>query len=413
MYLKNDTYRIFNQLDKWLVFFYMTLLLFGWINLYSVSEEKAFKQLIWIGLNIFLIPFLFVLKPVDYKYYSFIFYLISLFLLAGVLFLGKEINGAKSWYSLGVFSFQPVELAKIGTSLALSDMISKPGYFIGDKKNLFSIILILFLPIFFILLQPDPGSVLVFCSFFLVLYKEGLHLGILLLFPFLFILFLFSIYLPFWIVLSALGVLFFFFIRFQKGIRIRLFSTLIFIMAIGFTLLSPILFEKVLKGHHRDRINIIFQNEFDQKYRNNIGYNLLYSKTAIGSGELLGKGYQKGTITKGKFVPEQHTDYIFCTIGEEWGFLGSLGFIIVYLLFIGRIYQLAEKQNDPFSKVLGYCLGSILFFHFFINLSMVMGLMPTIGIPLPFFSYGGSSLWAFTFLVFLFIRLDASDKELR
>ncbi len=165
-----------------------------------------------------------------------------------------------------------------------------------------------------------------------------------------------------------------------------------------------------MKKHHKDRINILFQNEFDRKYRENVGYNLLYSKTAIGSGKFFGKGYQKGTITKGKFLPEQHTDYIFCTVGEEWGFIGSVTLIIIYLLFISRIYFLSERQKDPFGRIFGYSVGNILFIHILINLGMVMGLFPTIGIVLPFFSYGGSSLWSFTVLLFIFIRLDVSNQ---
>jgi len=282
-----------------------------------------------------------------------------------------------------------------------------------NKKTLLYIFVILILPTMLIFFQPDPGSSIVFSSFILTLYREGLSVFFIFYLFFLIFLFVLSLNISPWIIIFSLSIilLWIFFIK-KKQISIRdlFFHILFFIFFSTFVLISPFFYQKFFKKHHKDRINILFKNEFDRKYRENVGYNLLYSKTAIGSGKFFGKGYQKGTITKGKFVPEQHTDYIFCTVGEEWGFLGSVVLIVSYLLFISRIYFLSERQKDIFGRIFGYSVGNILFFHFFINLGMVMGLFPTIGIVLPFFSYGGSSIWSFTILLFIFIRLDASDQ---
>nr|WP_238523413.1 rod shape-determining protein RodA [Blattabacterium sp. (Mastotermes darwiniensis)] len=382
------------------------------MNLYSVSSEKAEKQLIWILFSLVCIFIVFLLKPIHYKYFSPFFFLFTLFLLIGVFFFGKNINGSKSWYVFGSISFQPSELSKISTSLIIARLMSQEDIQ-KNKKTLLYIFVILILPTMLIFFQPDPGSSIVFSSFILTLYREGLSVFFIFYLFFLIFLFVLSLNISPWIIIFSLSIilLWIFFIK-KKQISIRdlFFHILFFIFFSTFVLISPFFYQKFFKKHHKDRINILFKNEFDRKYRENVGYNLLYSKTAIGSGKFFGKGYQKGTITKGKFVPEQHTDYIFCTVGEEWGFLGSVVLIVSYLLFISRIYFLSERQKDIFGRIFGYSVGNILFFHFFINLGMVMGLFPTIGIVLPFFSYGGSSIWSFTILLFIFIRLDASDQ---
>ncbi len=387
---------------------------FGYMNLYSVSHEKGEKQLIWILFSFIFIFLVFLLKPIHYKYFSFFLFLFTIFLLIGVFFFGKNINGAKSWYVLGAISFQPSELSKISTSLMIAHILSQENLQKNKNVLLFVSIILIIFPSLLIFFQPDPGTSLVFFSFILTLYRQGVVSGYFIFFLlFLVFLFVISLLISFWIIIFCLfSILFFiFFLKKNRSIKNLFFYLFFFLLSSIFVIFSPIFSDKFLKPYHKNRINILFQNEFDRKYRDNVGYNLLYSKTAIGSGKFFGKGYQKGTITKGKFVPEQHTDYIFCTVGEEWGFIGSVTLIIFYLLLISRIYFLSEKQKNVFGKIFGYSVGNILFTHFFINLSMVMGLFPTIGIVLPFFSYGGSSFWSFTILLFIFIRLDYSDQS--
>ncbi len=381
------------------------------MNLYSVSPEKAEKQLIWILLSFTFIFIIFLFKPIHYKHITLFFFLLTLFLLIGVFFFGKNINGAKSWYVFGPISFQPSELSKISTSLMIAHIMSQEDIE-KNNKTLLYIFIILVLPTFLIFLQPDPGSSIIFSSFLLTLYREGLSISFILYFLFYIFLFVLSLSLSPWIIVLFLffSFIFLFFLKRNISLIDLFFYIFLFISFSVFSIFSPFFFQKFFKQHHKDRINILFQNEFDRKYRDNVGYNLLYSKTAIGSGKFFGKGYKKGTITKGKFVPEQHTDYIFCTVGEEWGFIGSVILIIFYLLFISRIYFLSERQKDIFGRIFGYSVGNIFFIHIIINLGMVMGLFPTIGIVLPFFSYGGSSLWSFTVLLFIFIRIDVSDQ---
>ncbi|WP_341651244.1 rod shape-determining protein RodA [Blattabacterium cuenoti] len=402
---------LFRNIDWRIVVIYMIMIFFGCMNLYSVSPEKAEKQLIWILLSFFFIFIIFLFKPIHYKHITPFLFLFTLFLLIGVFFFGKNVNGSKSWYVFGSISFQPSELAKISTSLMIAHIMSQENIE-NNNKALLHISIILVLPSFLILLQPDPGSSIVFSSFLLTLYREGLSISFILYFLFYILLFVVSITLSPWIVILFLFISFIFFFFFKKNLSFidLFFYIFLFISFSVFSFFSPFVFQKFFKQHHKDRINILFQNEFDRKYRDNVGYNLLYSKTAIGSGKFFGKGYQKGTVTKGKFVPEQHTDYIFCTVGEEWGFIGSIILIIFYLLFISRIYFLSERQKNIFGRIFGYSVGNIFFIHLIINLGMVMGLFPTIGIVLPFFSYGGSSLWSFTVLLFIFIRIDASDQ---
>lgn len=404
---------LLKNIDLKIVIIYIIMIIFGYINLYSVSHEKADKQLVWIFFSFIFILIVFLFKPTHYKYITPIFFLFTFFLLVGVFFFGKNINGSKSWYVFGPISFQPSELSKISTSLMVAHLISQNNNIKNNKKILLYILIIIMIPSFLIFIQPDPGSSIIFSSFILTLYREGLSIYFILYFLFSIFLFIISLNVSFWIIGFFLFCIFVIFIILKKNLSLfRIFFYLfLFINFFVISIISPFFFQKFLKQHHKDRINILFKNEFDKKYRDNVGYNLLYSKTAIGSGKLFGKGYKKGTVTKGKFVPEQHTDYIFCSIGEEWGFIGSVTLIIFYLLFISRIYFLSERQKDPFGRIFGYSVGNIILIHFIINLGMVMGLFPTIGIVLPFFSYGGSSLWSFTILLFLFLRIDASDKN--
>lgn len=404
---------ILDTIDWYIVSIYLGLVLFGLMNIYSVSPDKAEKQLIWILLAIILISLLMIINPCDYKHLALPFYIFTIFLLVGVLFFGKTINGAKAWYDLIFIRIQPSELSKISTALAISKIMNKPKNSIKEIEIFFKILIIIGLPIILILLQPDPGSVLVFLSFILVFYREGISVILIIIGLSLIFLFILSINISSYIII--INILFFFIINMifflHKTYKNYIYYTFILSFLIIFVFISPILFDKLLKPHHKNRIIILFKDEFDIKYRDNVGYNLFSSKAAIASGELYGKGFKKGTVTKGKFVPEQFTDYIFCTVAEEWGFKGGTLLIIIYLFLIGRIYFLSENQKDNFSRIFGYSVGSILLFHLLINMGMVMGLMPTIGIPLPFFSYGGSSLWAFTIFIFLFIRLNAINRS--
>ncbi|WP_185871097.1 rod shape-determining protein RodA [Blattabacterium cuenoti] len=404
---------LLKNIDWKIVMIYIIMIFFGNINLYSVSHEKAEKQLVWIFFSFIFILIIFLFKPSHYKYITPIFFLFTFFLLIGVFFFGKNINGARSWYVFGPISFQPSELSKISTSLMVAHLISQNNNIKNNKKVLVYILIIIMIPSFLIFVQPDPGSSIIFSSFILTLYREGLPIYFILYFLFSIFLFIISLNISFWIIGFFLFFIFVIIILSKKNLSLlKIFYYLfLFINFFVISIISPFFFKEFLKQHHKDRINILFKNEFNKKYRDNVGYNLLYSKTAIGSGKLFGKGYKKGTVTKGKFVPEQHTDYIFCTVGEEWGFVGSVTFIIFYLLFISRIYFLSERQKDHFGRIFGYSIGNIILVHFIINLGMVMGLFPTIGIVLPFFSYGGSSLWSFTILLFLFIRIDASDQN--
>ncbi|AWU43487.1 rod shape-determining protein RodA [Blattabacterium sp. (Cryptocercus kyebangensis)] len=409
MIKRNKT--LLGNIDWYIVIIYIFMIFFGCMNLCSVSYEKAEKQLIWIIISFIFIFIVFLFKPIHYKYFSPFFFLFTLFLLIGVFFFGKNINGSKSWYVFGPISFQPSELSKISTSLMIARIMSQEDIQ-KNKNTLLYISIIVILPTLLIFFQPDPGSSIVFSSFILTLYREGLSVFFIFYILFLIFLFVLSLNISPWIIVFFLFFIFLliFFVKKKRTINDLLFSIFFFIIFSTFVFISPFFYQKLLKKHHKDRINILFKNEFDRKYRENIGYNLLYSKTAIGSGKFFGKGYQKGTITKGKFVPEQHTDYIFCTVGEEWGFIGSVILIIFYLWFISRIYFLSERQKDIFGRIFGYSVGNILFIHIILNLGMVMGLFPTIGIVFPFFSYGGSSIWSFTVLLFIFIRLDASDQ---
>ncbi|WP_238892330.1 rod shape-determining protein RodA [Blattabacterium cuenoti] len=411
--IKRNISLLFKNIDYIIVIFYTFIVFFGCINLYSVSQEKYEKQILWILFSFIFIFFIFLLKPIQYKKLSPFLFIYTLVLLISIFFFGKSINGSKSWYVLGPISFQPSEFAKITTSLMISYILNK--HKVKQMRYIYIYVyIILIFPLILILMQPDPGSSIIFSSFILTLYREN-FISISFIFYLLCFIFLFliSINISQWIVIPILFVIFFvfFLLKKKKNIYFKMcFYTFLFIIFSIFSITSPILFHNFLKKHHRDRINILFRDESNKKYRDNIGYNLLYSKTAIGSGKLIGKGFRRGTITKGRFVPEQHTDYIFCTVGEEWGFLGSTLLIIFYLLFISRIYFLSEKQNDSFGRIFGYSVGNIFLIHLIINLGMAMGIFPTIGIVLPFFSYGGSSLWSFTILIFLFLRLDLSNR---
>lgn len=413
---------IFHGIDWVLVLFYFMLVFIGWINIYSATftddeyelinfSTEYGKQLVWIGLSIPLIILILLFDAKWYEKFGSIIYVISLISLVGLFILGKNINGAKSWYDFGGFSFQPSEFAKAATALAISKLVSDKLFNLKKFNTQLQAFLILFFPAILITLQPDPGSALVYASFIFVLYREGLPIYYITVGFIAAILFIITLYFGFLYTLIGSLVAFmlillnFIFYRkkaFKKG-WIKIVG--IYIASLLFIFSVDIVFNKVFEQRHRDRFNILLGKTDDIK---SIGYNTNQSVTTIASGGFTGKGFLEGERTQGGFVPENQTDYIFTIVGEEWGFLGSIAVIIVFVLFLLRIIQIAERQKLKFSRVYGYSIAAIFFMHFTINIGMVLGLLPTIGIPLPFFSYGGSALWGFTLLLFIFIKLDAN-----
>ncbi len=409
------------KLDWLTILFYALLVCMGWLNIYSASlNENANslldltqpygKQLFFIGCGLVLIMLLLSIEAKFYERFASIIYLASLAALLGLFIFGKTINGATSWYGIGSMTLQPSEFAKAATALALAKYLSDMQFNIKNLKHQLSAFLIIALPAILIVPQPDPGSALVYGSFFFVLHREGLS-GIYLILAFISIS-LFIVTLLFGPIYVSIGIAFlvllFFFWK-RKTKKKKRLSFLPFLGAItvmvAFSFSVNFVFNNVFEQRHRDRFNIVLGKSVDTK---GIGYNTNQSQIAIGSGGFTGKGWLEGTQTKGGFVPEQHTDYIFSTVGEEFGFLGAGGVVIVFTLLILRLLTLAERQKSQFSRVFGYSVASILFFHFVINIGMVIGILPTIGIPLPFISYGGSSLWGFTILLFIFLKLDAN-----
>ena len=398
------------------IFIYIALVAIGWINIYSASFNEAStsffdvkqvytKQLMFICLSVLLIIFILAIEAKFYERFSSIIYLIALISLLGLFLFGKNINGATSWYAVGGFTIQPSEFAKVATSLALAKYVSDIQIDLLTYQDQIKSLIIVILPAILIIPQPDPGSALVYLALIFALYREGLP-TIYLLFSFI-VAALFVATLSFGTVWVSLLILLITGIIIFKTEKKSIFKYgILAIACIGFSISVNFIFENVLEQRHRDRFNIVLGKQVDTK---SIGYNTNQSEIAIGSGGWTGKGWLQGTQTKGKFVPEQDTDYIFSTVGEEWGFLGSMGVVVLFLFLIIRLLILSERQKSQFSRIYGYSVASILFFHFFINIGMVSGLLPTIGIPLPFFSYGGSGLWGFTILLFIFIRLDASN----
>lgn len=406
------------RLDWLTIFFYVALVAIGWINIYSASLSDSAtgifdfsqiygRQLLFIILSVVLIIFILAVDAKFYERFSSIIYIISLASLLGLFLFGKNINGATSWYSFGSFGLQPSEFAKAATALALSKYVSDIQTNMSEFKHQLRSFLIIALPALFIIPQPDPGSALIYSAFIFALYREGLHFVYLLLGFFAAALFVFT--LAFSVGWVAIGVTLIALIVYFKNRKRRpnlLKYGTIAIACISFAFSVSYIFNNLFEQRHRDRFNIVLGKDTDTK---GIGYNTNQSEIAIGSGGWTGKGWTQGTQTKGNFVPEQHTDYIFSTVGEEWGFLGSMVVIILFIGLILRVLILAERQKSQFSRVYGYSVAGILFLHIFVNIGMVTGLFPTVGIPLPFFSYGGSGLWGFTILLFIFVRLDASN----
>tara|TARA_Y100000589_G_scaffold72355_1_gene65034 strand:- start:857 stop:2119 length:1263 start_codon:yes stop_codon:yes gene_type:complete len=407
---------IFENIDVLSIVLYIFLLFFGWINIYAsqYNEDINFvldfnsrygKQIFFIIISTLVA---FILLIIDWKFFftlSYLFYICIIFLLVGVLFVGDVTGGASSWYKIGGFKFQPSEFAKFASALALAKyyngILAKK---MDMKQKIFSYSLII-IPFLLIILQNDLGTALTFTSFVLVFYREGLSGNILIFGLIILVLFITSLLFEKLIliyILFAISTILCFLSRKEKKQLYLIISSLV--ISCSFILSVNYFFENILSDHHRKRINVLIGKEFDPQ---GAGYNLIQSKIAIGSGGLFGKGFLSGTQTRFDFVPEQSTDFIFCTIGEEWGFFGSLFFFSIYLGLLVRILFLAERQRSNFSRIYGYSVASILFAHFVINIGMTIGLLPVIGIPLPFISYGGSSLIGFTILLFIFINLDS------
>ena len=406
------------RFDWLMTLLYIILVAMGWVNIYSASmsdHANGFfdfaqvygKQMMWIGFSTLLIIFVLAIEAKFYERFASVIYIISILSLLGLFVFGRTIAGTTAWYDFGVFSIQPSEFVKATTALALAKYVSDIQTNIDEFRHQMGAFLILAVPTLLILLQPDPGSVLIFAAFVFPLYREGLHGSYLLLGLFATILFVSTLAIgPVWVIAGVVAIAGFLFLKNRKRRPNIIKYILAIITCIVFAFSVNYIFNTVFKQHHRDRFNIVLGKEVDAR---GIGYNTNQSEIAISNGGWFGKGWTQGTQTKGNFVPEQHTDYIFSTVGEEWGFAGSMLVILLFIALITRIIYRAEKQKNQFSRVYGYCVASILFIHFFVNIGMVTGIFPTVGIPLPFFSYGGSALWGFTILLFIFVKLDASN----
>jgi rod shape determining protein RodA len=406
---------IFTHLDWFTVGIYLVLVFLGWINIYAAAfnenhpsitdmSQEYGKQLFWILSSIGLFVVILFLDGRLYERLATPIYLSALLLLAGVLIFGTTISGARSWYTFGGFSLQPSEFMKFATALAVAKVLSaKEGRI--TRKERWLTALVIAIPILLILPQPDLGSAIVYFAFLLPLYREGMPAWILTALLVMSILFILSLLFPLsTMVLGILALLALAIFILRKQKKAWLWLALAAIASILVVLSVDYAFNELLEDRHRNRINILLGKAEDPK---GIGYNTNQSMIAIGSGGLIGKGFMKGTQTKFNFVPEQTTDFIFCTVGEEWGFLGSATVIILFTVLFFRLIYLSERQRSSFSRIYGYSVTAILFLHVCVNIAMTIGLAPVIGIPLPFFSYGGSSLWGFTILLFIFLRLDA------
>lgn len=416
---------LLKRLDWLTVFIYLALVSIGWVNIYSstfTSEDVSLfdfgtlygKQLFFIGVSMISIVVLLALDASFYERFSSLLYIISLVLLLGLFPFGKTIAGATSWYDLGFFNFQPSELAKVGAALGLAKYLSDIQTDIKRRKDQLYAFLVLFIPAALIIPQPDPGSALVFFAMVFVIFREGLplyYLGFAVLAGLVFITTLkFG---TIWVtIFLALAIILFFLLK-RKSFKLPVVPLVsMTVIAVLFSLSVNFVFNNVFEQRHRDRFSLWLRLEKDpeklERIRKTIGYNTYQSEKAIESGGLFGKGFLEGTRTKGDFVPEQETDYIFSTIGEEWGFVGTSMVVLLFTILLLRLVYLAERQKNPFSRMYGYGVISILFVHYFINIGMVIGILPTIGIPLPFFSYGGSGLLFFTILLFIMLRLDSN-----
>jgi rod shape determining protein RodA len=406
------------------IILFLLLVSFGYLNILSASHVGEItsyfdtsqlygKHLIFLGLTFILIIFILSFEAKFYERFASIIYLVAILALIGLFVFGKDVNGARSWYGIGSMTIQPSEFAKFATALAVAKYISDLQTNMKTLKDQLRVTALILIPAILILLQNDAGSTIVYLAFFFVFYREGLQQIYLVLA--LSIIILAVLALKFGILAATIVALIVllarYFLRKKKRASIIQYVVVLFV-CIAFSYGVKLFYEHILKPHQQNRISLWLRLEKDpaklEQMKKAEAYNLIQSEQAISSGGWTGKGFLQGTRTTGKFVPEQHTDYIFSTVGEEWGFLGSSFVVILFVTLIIRVLFLAESQKSQFSRVYGYSVASILFVHFTINTGMVMGLIPTVGIPLPFFSYGGSGLWGFTILLFIFLKLDSN-----
>lgn len=430
------------RIDWLTVVIYIFLVAFGAVNIYSANstiehssildfKTEYGKQFIWIGITAIIVFLIMIMDPNFFTFSGYGIYVVVIAMLLILLATGSFNKGAQAWFKIGSFKLQPSEFAKYATSLALAKFLGTFDVKFEGRKNIMICLGIIFLPMLLTLAQNDTGSALVFVSFFLVLYREGfsgwwLVIGLYLAALFVFTILFPSMYLIFGVlVICAIAV---YFLRRYK--QMIILGSIVFLVSSIFILSVDFIFAKVLQPHQQQRILVTLNQDVAEYYprkakefslfkidlnrkdakasKRDYSYNVRQSKISIGAGRWTGNGFNNGTQTKAKLVPEQHTDFIFCTVGEEYGFIGSTLFVLIYLLFIGRLYYMAERQKNVFSRVYGYCVASVIFFHFFVNVGMALGVLPVIGIPLPFMSYGGSSLFSFSMMLFTFLKLDAN-----
>lgn len=402
---------------------YGVIVLWGWVNIFSVTYDEnahqsifdsslnSYRQMMFILTSLIIISAILIVDMRFYETFAYIIFGAIMFLLVLVPIIGKEVGGNRAWLGIGSFGVQPSEFAKFATALAVAKFIGTVGFRMDNLRSQVMVFGIIAIPIFLILLQKDTGTALVFTVFVLVFYREGMSPFLLLVGLGITIIFILTLLVEKqWILYSLIGVawgIVIFFNRRKKFKRLLLISAGAVLIA-GTIVSVDFVFNNVLKEHQQKRIRVLLNPDLDQL---GAGYHVYQSKVAIGSGGFFGKGFLRGTQTKLKFVPEQNTDFIFCTIGEEHGWVGSLLIIALFIALILRIIFLAERQKNRFARVYGYSVACIFFFHFTINIGMTIGLFPVIGIPLPFFSYGGSSLWGFTILLFILLKLDAHRMQ--
>ena len=406
------------------IILFLLLVGFGYLNILSASHvgevtdyfdtsQLYGKHLMFIGLTIVLIILILSFEAKFYEQFASIIYLVAMLALIGLFIFGKEVNGARSWYGIGSMTIQPSEFAKFATALAVAKYVSDLQTNMQTIKDQLSVAAIIFIPALLILLQNDAGSTIVYLAFFFVFYREGLQQVYLIIALSLIVLAVLALKFGILItaIIAALAIASVYFFRKKKRGSILQY-VIVLIVSVSFSYGVKLFYEHGLKTHQQNRISLWLRLEKDpaklERMKKAEAYNLIQSEQAISSGGVSGKGFLQGTRTTGKFVPEQHTDYIFSTVGEEWGFMGTSFVVIAFVFLIIRILFLAEAQKSQFSRVYGYGVAAILFVHFTINIGMVMGLIPTVGIPLPFFSYGGSGLWGFTILLFIFVKLDSN-----
>ena len=398
---------------------YIGLVSFGIINIYSSSfngtslslldlSSIVGKQVIFFFLSIVVFIFILFTRNKFFDNSASIVYFLSIILLLGLFVFGVERGGARSWYALGPISFQPSELAKFGTALFLSKFLSIIQTDLKKNRDILIVLIIILVPLILTTIQPDPGSALIFLAFIFPIIREGLNLNYFYFGLYIISTLLLTLIFNFLVSIAILTIIFLTYLIYLRNKKIKvsflkyIFS---FFILISISFSTNYLFENVLEQRHRDRINLVLGKEIDTS---GIGYNINQSKIALSNGGFFGTGFLEGTQTKGNFVPRQHTDFIFSTIGEEWGFIGTLTTIVVFSFLIIRIVTRADKQPNHFRRIYSYCFASLVFFHFFLNVGMSIGLIPSIGIPLPFISYGGSSLLIFSLMFFVYLNFDSS-----